>query len=155
MISVVFGKGREGDEDVGRIGGKKAPSPPSIALEMMNFACSRALSIMRLPPPVGIACWLREVMLLRDLGGNRQPRAIPFLDENEAVGVSDLWDGFPGRRVWVGESWKRYGNDEGSEALMGVRVDGFQGSGRYAPMVINSPSPDDEDPDVDVDVETP
>jgi hypothetical protein len=82
---------------------------------------------------------------------------MPFLLENDVVKLPDLLDGFPGRSVWTGESWKRYGMDEGSEALIPAGVeDGFHGSGTYAPKVISSPSSDGDDPNSgDSGVETP
>lgn len=86
---------------------------------------------MRLPAPwgVGFDCWVRED------GGIWQPIAMPVFVEKYAVGLLG-WlcadgDGLPGRRMCLGESWKREGRNGKSGVLDDEWVEeDFQGSGR-------------------------
>lgn len=69
--------------------------------------------MIRLPAPWGVGWdWV-----VREEEGIWQPRARPVVVEKYAVGVFGwLWtagDGFPGRRMCFGESWKRQEDDDG------------------------------------------
>lgn len=129
---------RDWVEDDERPRGRNTPSPwrPS---ETTKVAVSRAGSINRLPPPLGVG-WNSLFKEVRDVGGMMQPSAIPDLVEKEATGMLDLRDRYDGdawRTVWLGESSKRQGCFEASAEFAvdrdGAAEDCFQGSGRYAP----------------------
>lgn len=63
----------------------------------------------RLPAP----CGLGTVWVVREDGGIWQPRAMPEVVENQAAGVFGCFsmdgEGFPGRTLCWGDSWKRHG----------------------------------------------
>lgn len=103
-----------GGREVGGIGGRKTPC---VFWEMCSCAVSNAASMRRLPPPAvsgtGWGC------LFREEGGMWQPTPMPVDVEKNVSGVEGLLcidgEGFPRRRVCVGESWKREGRVDGLE----------------------------------------